>query len=195
MSAPSQCSSERSPPATRRQSNMKESTMTKFEKKRAAAESFLNDNGMAKAFELYVANADGWEESKIVDMVGKLVRFGSWSEKQVEFAKKLLKQIDERPAREAAKAAEDAAAAPVPETTGRVLVEGEVLTVKYVETRFGSTKKMLVKHATGYKLWGTVPSGLKFDVERGMNVKFVATVEPSDRDPKFGFFSRPKAVA
>lgn len=58
------------------------------------------------------------------------------------------------------------------------------------ETAYGPTKKMLVQHDTGWKVWGTCPSSLS-DAGRGDKVSFSAVLQPSDNDPKFGFFSRP----
>lgn len=51
---------------------------------------------------------------------------------------------------------------------------------------------MLVQHETGYKLWGTVPSDLLSNGGlKGAAVEFTARVQRSDKDEKFGFFSRP----
>jgi hypothetical protein len=75
------------------------------------------------------------------------------------FLAKLLTQIGERAGREAVRAAEQEAAAPVPVTAGRVRFEGTVLSVREPdgESQY-SAWKMLVKHDSGYKLWGTVPA-------------------------------------
>jgi len=130
-----------------------------------------------------------YEENTICDIVGKLVRYGSVSDKQLAFVRKLLAVIPERAARAEKRAAEQVAAAPVPVTDARIVIEGEVLSKKVVEGRFGSTIKMLVKTDAGTKLWGTIPAAIH--PEKGDRVKLVAKVEPSKDDPKFGFFSRP----
>ena len=130
-----------------------------------------------------------YEENTISDIVSKLVRYGSVSDKQLGFVRKLLAAIPERAAKAAARAAEAAAAAPVPVTDARIVIEGEVLAKKSVEGRFGTTVKMLVKTDAGTKLWGTIPAAIC--PEKGDRVKLVAKVEPSKDDPKFGFFSRP----
>jgi hypothetical protein len=50
---------------------------------------------------------------------------------------------------------------------------------------------MLVEHADGWKVWGTIPASL-IKAHRGDKVRFDTAITRSDRDPKFGFFSRPK---
>lgn len=69
---------------------------------------------------------------------------------------------------------------------GRVTVEGIVLSVKNVETDYGTTTKMLVD-VGGYKLWGSVPSSICAD--KGYRVKFTAAITP--REIGFGWYSRP----
>lgn len=94
----------------------------------------------------------------------------------------------------AAKAAQEAeyeAAEPCP--TGRVAITGDVITTKLQEGYYNDTWKMLVKDDRGFKVWGSIPSSLK--AARGDRVTFMAAVEPSEDDEKFGFFKRPtKAV-
>lgn len=128
-----------------------------------------------------------YEETTIVDIVGKLVRYGSVSEKSLAYVGRMLEAIKGRAAKEEAKAAEQAAALDCPK--GRVTVRGTVLSTKVVYSDFGSTEKMLVKTAEGWKVWGTVPGHLA--VDKGYEVTFSAQVEPSKDDPKFGFYSRP----
>ena len=106
------------------------------------------------------------------------------SERQVTAMLEAAKRSAERVAAEAAEAVN---AQPLP--TGTVTIEGEVLTTKVQENRFGSELKMLVK-GLGWKVWGTVPRSL--EAHRGAVVRFTATVEASDDDPTFGFFKRPR---
>lgn len=113
--------------------------------------------------------------------VGLIVR-GYLSDAQVALA---LKVAD----REAERAAEAKVAAP----SGRMVVEGTVVSVKEQTNDFGTRLVMTVKvEAEGgvWLAWGTVPSGLG-DVVPGARVRFTGTVEPSDRDPAFAFFKRP----
>ena len=79
------------------------------------------------------------------------------------------------------------AAEPVP--TGRVAITGTVLGTKVTATRFGPVAKMLVQDEQGFKVWGSIPTSLPSP--KGRTVTFMAAVEPSDDDPKFGFFKRP----
>jgi hypothetical protein len=83
----------------------------------------------------------------------------------------------------------------VPVANGRMVVRGKVLTVKTTEGFYGVQTKMLVQHADGWKVWGTVPSMILDGLTRGDEVEFTATVKVSDDDPKFGFFSRPAKAA
>lgn len=83
-------------------------------------------------------------------------------------------------------AAVESAKRPVP--TGRIVVEGVVLSTKLVESDYGVTLKMLVE-GDGWKVWGTRPRSI--EVERGSRVRFTATVEASREDASFGFYSRP----
>jgi len=76
---------------------------------------------------------------------------------------------------------------------GRQSFVGEVLALKWKDTNFGPVYKMLVQDDRGFKVWGTCPNAI--DPSRGDRVAFVATVQPSHDDPKFGFFKRPvKAI-
>jgi hypothetical protein len=70
--------------------------------------------------------------------------------------------------------------------TGRVTVEGKVLSIKDVESQYGWATKLMVDCA-GYRLYGTMPSGVNATI--GATVRFVATVEP--KEVGFGFYSRP----
>lgn len=83
------------------------------------------------------------------------------------------------------------AAEPCP--TGRINITGEVVSVKTQYDAFGPQFKMLVKDDRGFKVWGTIPKAI--DPSAGCRVSFVAAVEPSGDDNKFGFYKRPsKAV-
>jgi len=154
----------------------------------------LAEYGLTDALAVYEANKGKdnlpYEERVITDMVGKLAFYGALSDKQYAFMGRLLKAIPERAERDALRKAEAEAAKPLPEFTGRVRIEGTVLTVKYQDTRYGTVRKMLLKHADGWKVWGTVPAYAA--VNKGDRIALVATVERSKDDEKFGFFARPK---
>jgi hypothetical protein len=135
-----------------------------------------------------VARVDEFEDGFVADVLRQAAR-GPLTDRQVEVllpaAERYLAARAERAGREAAEAA---ARRPVP--TGRVVVEGEVLTTKVQESQFGSTLKMLVK-GDGWKVWGSVPRNLCGPPLRGRPVRFTATVEASGDDEAFGFYKRP----
>ena len=156
------------------------------------AQVWLAQNGLAAAWEIYQGAAEGQEETTLRDMVWRLEQGRELSGKQVNYLRILMERIERKGARAAQWAAESATASDVP--TGRIEIEGEVVTTKLQESRFGTQLKMLVKHATGYMVWGTVPRAID-GLAKGDTVRFTATVEPSPSDPKFGFFSRPTGAA
>ncbi len=78
----------------------------------------------------------------------------------------------------------------VPLVAGRQVLEGVMLSFKWVSSAFGpDVMKMIVRLTTGSKVYVTVPAGITF-VEGG-TIKFKATVEVSPNDPCFGFATRP----
>jgi hypothetical protein len=129
-----------------------------------------------------------YEERTISDMVGKLVKYGSISEKTLNFMGILLAKIPARETQAAQRAAEKAAASDAPQ--GKVTVTGTILVAKYQESHFGEQYKMLVKLADGAKVWSTVPTSLG-DVHKDDVVTFTATFERSKDDSKFAFAKRP----
>ncbi len=86
---------------------------------------------------------------------------------------------------------------------GRRVIRATVISTKVIENNYGSQLKMLVRATDGQKLWGSVPASLtsgstdsqgRFTpapVLVGSTVEFTGTVEISDQDVFFGFFSRP----
>jgi hypothetical protein len=135
------------------------------------------------------------DELVVQDIVSRLIKWGNISDKAKDYLAVLLDKIERAPEiaaeKAAAKALEMADAKPVPMVEGRVLVKGEVLSVREQEGFYGVQIKMLVKASDGFKLWGTVPAALVDEVEKGSVVEFNAAVKPSDDDEYFGFFSRP----
>jgi hypothetical protein len=132
------------------------------------------------------------EEITVRDIVGKLVKYGSITERTENYLHVLLKQISQRSVREAKFAAEREAAAPCP--TGRVTVSGTILKIAEHDGYYGTSLKMTVKAEEGYIVWLTLPSAAH-SCKRGDAIKFVATITPSDNDPKFGFGKRPHLVS
>jgi hypothetical protein len=164
----------------------------KLQKGKTKAAQILAERNLTGAWEVYTATYDAplaREESIITDIVGKVVQYGSISDKQANFVAKLLADIGQRAQRTAQREADKAAAAPLPVSDKRMTIRGEVVSTKLTDGFRGEVLKMLVRHESGWKVWGTVPAGLT--VERGDTVEFDAKVQPSRDDPKFGFFSRP----
>lgn len=168
-----------------------------------AARVLLATHELGDALALYLNPATELksEEKVIIDIIGKCVRWGSISPNQVQYIKKLQGKIVERPAREAARVERDAQREPIPAFLKRVNIVGTVISVKEVEgfdaapwSRWSSPPKaykMLVEHADGWRVYGSVPSNIDHEGLKGKRVRFDARVTVSDDDPKFGFFSRP----
>lgn len=169
------------------------------------AEATLNDLGLIRAWEIREEYLEAsktadlnprefgyrWAAAATIDdITSKLIKYGSISEAQVAFLRKLVDRHDGFEARQQKIDAEREAAAPCP--TGRVRVTGTVLGLKQVGTQFGVVTKMTVKAREGFVVWVTVPASLVAD--RGQEVSFTATLTPSNDDPKFGFGKRPVAA-
>ena len=132
-----------------------------------------------------------YEEHTIADIVGKLVKYGSVSDKALGFAQSLFDRIGKRDQIAAERAAKDAARADLPNFgDARVKITGTVLSIKGVDTQFGFVTKALIEHSDGWKVYGTLPT-LTNGCEKGNVIEFFARIQRSKDDPKFGFFSRP----
>jgi hypothetical protein len=134
----------------------------------------------------------GWmmdrpENGFYADLLRKMRKYGPLSPGQEAAVRKGPEREAEQAARKAREEVLQATAKDCP--TGRVVITGEIVSTKWVESDFGGSLKMLVLSEEGFKVWGTVPSSL--DADRGDLVRFTGTVEPSRDDPKFGFFKRP----
>ena len=79
---------------------------------------------------------------------------------------------------------------------GKMQVAGTILCDRVDETQWGTTHKMLVETEEGYRLWGSVPAYVYVygTPMRGTRLTFTATIEPSEKDPVFGFYKRPSKV-
>lgn len=126
------------------------------------------------------------DDNFYMSLYHKLEKWGSLSVKQVEAVQR---GVDRKKQREAEK---EALTQVAPLAEGRYGIEGEILTMKWQESQYGSTLKMLVKLDDGNKVWGTCPS--KLQVEVGDRVRFFAQVERSRDDDHFGFYKRPTAA-
>lgn len=127
------------------------------------------------------------------------------TEKQIEAVKRFLAQ----------RAEEAENSAPVIE--GRIVVIGEVVSIKRVFNDYGDAVKVTVKDDRGFKVYGTLAASLVqefydawlvkitdegyrvgdyggdvwFETVTGQRVTFTATVKASADDGSFGFYSRP----
>lgn len=163
------------------------------------AQAILAEAGLTAAWTIFNTpdseQANLYEERTIWDIVGKLVKYGSVSEKQTNYVRTLLGKIENRAAIQAERAAATAAAAPAP--TGRVTVSGKVLALKEVENNYrgyGASEtnwKLLIQADSGYKVWCSRFANL----ERGERVTFKITLEPSKNDAKFAFGKRPTFIS
>lgn len=74
--------------------------------------------------------------------------------------------------------------------TGAQRITGQIETIYWKDTDWGSRQVMTVLDQRGFKVWGTVPSKLS-DAKVGAKVSFEAEIEAGS-DTGFGFFKRPK---
>jgi hypothetical protein len=123
------------------------------------------------------------------DVIGKLDRFGSISENQMNAVIASLARDIEFAAKRALEAETPKGDAPV----GRVTVTGTVLSTKEVESDFGPTTKMLMQLDNNSRVWMTVPRSA--EVERGMTLTVTATFTVSETDKSFAFGKRPTLKA
>ena len=132
-----------------------------------------------------------WERGIAEDMLRKLSKYGSLSDKQIEFIHRIVREYPEKvsklKAREEAEAVRKATA---PDwESGRYPIEGTVLSIKYVDSAWGVAVKCLIQLEDGRRCWGSVPSSL--EVDKGDEVAITASFTPSPDDTKFAFFKRP----
>lgn len=136
-------------------------------------------------------------EGFIRDIVAKLNRWGTLSEKQIAAVVGAWNRKLEWKAKRAEEEAEPKGDAPV----GRVEVHGTILSVKWKYTDFGWVAKMLVKLTNNAKVYVTCPDdilGQSNDEDlrdlRGLGIRFRAAFTVSRDDKSFAFGSRPKAL-
>jgi hypothetical protein len=163
------------------------------QKGKGKAQAVLEADGLASAWEIYSSAAgehERREEPTIRDIVGKLVQYGSISEAQTAFLRKLVDAVARRVELDAKRAAESAAASPVPVSGERITVRGLVVAVRKPDDFMVEPWRILVQHESGWKVWGTRAAEIA-SAAVGDEVEFSARVEPSRKDPKFGYFTRP----
>lgn len=127
------------------------------------------------------------EHHIVSDIRNKLWLYGSVSERQVAVCERAYNEGWAKPR-------EVAEVATVEAPTGKVSVQGTVVSTKVQYSDYGSKLKMLVVCDTPegqYKVWSSVPAGLHGLQLKGLVVSFTATLSPSDDDESFAFASRP----
>lgn len=77
-----------------------------------------------------------------------------WFLDEFSYSEKMIEALEKIAAKRAEESVE-AAAHPAP--AGRVVVTGEITSVKYQENDFGGAYKILVKDDAGYKVWCSIP--------------------------------------
>jgi hypothetical protein len=164
----------------------KKRTQAAKEHQRATArDKFIKANGLEEAFE--VRN----QHEILVDMFGRLHQWGSLSEKQVAFAKKLTAEIKNP----TPKVEEIKVSAP----SGRVTFTGTIVSAKWYDNAYGGNVKITVKVATPdgiWLAWGTLPSAVtdSCDSLRGRKITLTGTLTAGN-EPHFAFFKRPTLVS
>ena len=139
------------------------------------------------------------------DMVRKLNKYGSLSDKQVAFALALPGRIEETRRRAEQRARERAEEKKAPAPRGRVTFEGRVVSAKWHETGFGNSIKMTIKVETPEGVWlawvtagsdlreayfATGQTGDMVGWLRGRRISLTATLTPGN-EPHFAFGKRP----
>lgn len=145
----------------------------------------------------YLAQLPADAHHFLIEMKSSLHKWGSLFPKQADAVRKFIKSEQDR---------KDNPAPVEPEPTtplieGRREIKGTILSVKWQESMYGNTPKMLVREADGNKVWGTVAESVfsqGFDVStaglKGREVIFTGTVERSRDDEHFGFYKRPSGM-
>jgi hypothetical protein len=119
------------------------------------------------------------------DLRAKLAQYGSLSAAQINLARKL--------AAEAATPAEEKPKVVMP-PSGRVQLEGIILSLKEHEGAYGFQMKMLVEVTTPagcFRVFGTRPTA-SVTPSKGSRIRFNAMVQP--KEPGFGYFSKPTSA-
>ena len=115
------------------------------------AQATLADMGMSAAWDIYLTDwqNDQREEAILREMVSKLVKYGTLSEKQVAFAQSLLERISGRAALAAQRAAENAASAFLGAVGDRLTLTLTLQWSKSFETQYGMLTVHGFKDASG----------------------------------------------
>jgi hypothetical protein len=145
---------------------------------------FIKEHKLETVFEVR-------EEHDILrDMYNRLHQWGSLSEKQIAFARKLEDEVrNPKP-----KVEEVKVQAPIEDA--RQTFTGTIVSAKLYDSQYGVSTKITVKMETPdgiWLSWGTCPSAVDSDNLRGSKITITARLRQGD-DPHFTFFSRPSLV-
>lgn len=176
---------------------------------RLKAAAVLELAGQQAAWDIFTRDDCSTQESRtIVDMVGKLVRYGALSQEQHEYIDTLLHRIQNADQIEADRRAAWEAAEPVP--AGRQALSGLILSVRLQEGFRGYEMKCLLQDDRGFKIWMTLPAAAyqylsdagalggsqqRMKLQRVVRMTCTATLEQSSKDAKFGFGKRPSSAS
>ena len=162
---------------------------------RSYAENMRVHNKKMEARAKFLADHAGLEDAlkfdhRIVqDINAKLTQWGSISDRQIELVNKIIRESTQQAAVKAAREQEVFDDAP----EGRMVVEGQIVSIKTLEGQYGASTKMLVVASTPkkFKIWTTLPAQIAANAEKGDKITFTVTVTPSKDDRKFAWGNRP----
>ena len=160
-------------------------------------ERFFSDSEAINAYVEPLSNSLKWKTEgnihTVIDIVYKLIKYGDISDKALAFVATLPDRILNVEETQAKWDAEAAAAKPVP-FEGRQEFEGTIISKRLVESDYGNTMKITVKHADGWRVWVTLPSSA-YNYDVGDSIELRANITISDDDPKFAFAKRPHLLS
>lgn len=160
----------------------------------AHAQATLANAGLARCWSIATdptdAHVESYAEVTIRDIVYKLRKYGSISERQMAFLGRLLAEFTATPAQPTT---------PTPRwEAGRQTVEGEIASTKWYESGYGDYVGMTVKLDDGRKLWCRMPAALhtyRAMPERGARIRMSIEIQPKADDPSFALGKRPTKAA
>lgn len=159
------------------------------------AQAYLAQANLGVAWTIYESMLNNYngrqEEETIYDMVSNLIKYGSMTEKQINYLRILVDKVVNREVIAAQRAKEREAASPFPVGDERIVFKGIVVGIRQPsEYDMYPQLKMTIKHASGWCAFGSIPKALN-GVKVGDTVEFEAKPSPSKDDIKFGYYNRP----
>lgn len=146
-------------------------------KGKARAQKILGENSLSAAWEIYTGTVDQWEENTIRDIVGKLVKYGMISDKQMAFVASLLAKIPARDAQKAERAAANAGSQHVGTVGKREKFALTIEWIKGFDSAFGTTYIHGLRDAGGNIV---IYKGSKVLGDKGQQILVLATVKAHD---------------